>query len=49
MSYDLAALGIIDLVMSPWAVELSVVTCVFGWGCPISSNVTRNGAAALQL
>ena len=49
MSYDLAALGTIAFVMSPWAVELSVVTGVFGWLWPISASVTRKGAAALQL
>ena len=35
--------------MKPCAVELSVVTTVFGWGCPILIRVTHRGAAALQL
>ena len=49
MSYDLAALGIIVLVMSPRAAELSVVTAVLVCGCPIYSNMTLTGAAALKL
>ena len=49
MLYDLAAFGIIVFLMRPCAAELSVVTCVGPYWCPISSSVVRNGAAVLQL
>ena len=49
VSLDLAAFGIIDFLISPTAVELSVVTSVLPWLCPISIRVTCRGATALQL
>ena len=49
VSYNFAAFRIIVFVVSPYAIELSVVTSVLDCGWPVSSNVVRNGAAALQL
>ena len=37
------------LLAMPTAVELSQLTGIGGWGCPISSRVTRKIAACLQL
>ena len=48
MSMDLDALGVMVSMVSPIAVELSVVTGVGGCGCPISSSVLRRGMASLQ-
>ena len=45
MSISFVAFGCIVFVMTPCAVELSVWTCVGGWGCPISSNVFHMGTA----
>ena len=49
MSIDLDDFGIIVLWIRPCAVELSVVTGVFGCLWPISSSVMRRGTAALRL
>ena len=43
-----AALIMVWLAM-PTAVELSQVTGVGGWGCPISSSAMRIGIASIQL
>ena len=49
MSMALDALGVMVSIVSPTAVELSVVTGIgpnCGW--PISSRVVRRGVASLQ-
>ncbi len=49
MSMAFDALGIIVFIVSPSAVELSVVTGVGpGWGCPISCRALRKGMASLH-
>ena len=48
-SFDFDAFGVMVPMVRPCAVMLSVVTGVgAGWGWPISSSVTRMGAACLH-
>ena len=49
MSIDFVAFAIILLLMSPYAVELSVWIGVRGWGCPISRRVILVGTAVFAL
>ena len=47
MSIVCAFLGNIVLVMRLCTDELLVAMMVFGWGCPISTRVTRSGLLAI--
>ena len=49
MSMDLVALGVMRLVRTPCAVELSVCIGVFGCGWPNSTSVVRIGTANFAL
>eukprot|EP00957_Ditylum_brightwellii_P191262 14563033-Ditylum_brightwellii.AAC.1 len=46
MPMALERFGNIAPVVRPWALLLSVTRGVVGWGCPISSRVTRSGMAS---
>lgn len=49
LSYDLARVGVIVLLVCPTAVALSVITVVVGCLWPISLMVVPGGTAILQL